>query len=46
MLSALIGAEKAIIKALPYLPPDKEAVFCGEWLAEIQAAIQTAKATP
>lgn len=42
LLAALVGAEKALVKALPLLPPDKEAVFCGEWLAEIRDAIAQA----
>lgn len=31
----LLGAEAALRKALPFLPADAEAVFVGEWLAEI-----------
>jgi len=31
----LEGARKTLIKALPHLPPDNEAIFAGEWLAEI-----------
>lgn len=46
LLSALKGAEKAIAKALPHLPPDKEAVFCGEWLAEIKSVIAAATNIP
>lgn len=42
LLSALIGAEKCIVKSLPYLPADKEAVYCGEWLVEIREAIANA----
>jgi hypothetical protein len=45
LLSALIGAEKAILKALPHLPPDDEAVYCGEWLETIRQAIKNAKET-
>jgi hypothetical protein len=29
--------------ALPFLPADGEAIFCGEWLDEISAAIAKAK---
>ena len=36
----LIGAQKALRKALPYLPADKEAVFCGEWLSAINDALK------
>jgi len=43
LLAALIGAQSALRKAVPHLPPDDEAVYCGEWLDEINAAI--AKAT-
>lgn len=43
LLAALEGAEKALIKALPHLPADSEAVYCGEWLVEIRAAIAKAK---
>lgn len=39
LLEALIGAQSAIRQALPHLPPDNEAVYCGEWLDEINAAI-------
>lgn len=42
MLAALKGAESALRKALPYLPADKEAVYCGEWLVEIQEVIAAA----
>ena len=35
LLTTLIGARAALSKALPLLPADKEAVFCGEWLSEI-----------
>ena len=43
LLAALEGADKAITAALPHLPADGEAVFCGEWLSEIRAAIARAK---
>lgn len=43
LLAALEGADKAISAALPHLPADAEAVFCGEWLAEIREAIAAAK---
>ncbi len=43
LLAALQGAEKAIVKALPFCPPDDEAHFVGEWLEEIRAAIQKAQ---
>ena len=39
MVAALKGAESALRKALPYLPADKEAVYCGEWLVEIREVI-------
>ena len=42
MLAALIGAEQCITRALPHLPPDTLAVFCGEWLADIREAIEKA----
>lgn len=42
MLAALIGAEQCLTRALPYLPPDTLAVFCGEWLADIREAIEKA----
>ena len=43
LLEALKGAQSALRKAMPYLPADNEAVYCGEWLDTINAAI--AKAT-
>lgn len=43
LLSLLDGASKAIAKAIPHLPADDEAIFCGEWLAEINEAISKAK---
>lgn len=43
LLAALEGADKAITAALPHLPADGEAVFCGEWLEEIREAIAAAK---
>jgi hypothetical protein len=39
ILDALIGAEKCITQAIPHLPPDTLAVFCGEWLADIRETI-------
>ena len=36
----LKGAQKALRKALPFLPADKEAVFCGEWLSAINDALK------
>lgn len=39
MRDALVGARKALLKALPYLPPDAEAIYCGEWLAEINEVL-------
>ena len=39
LLLALKGAESALVKALPYLPADTVAVYCGKWLAEIRATI-------
>lgn len=38
-LEALAGAQKALLKAMPYLPPDAEAVYCGEWLVEINEVL-------
>lgn len=46
LLSALIGAEKCIVKSLPHLPADKEAVFCGEWLADIRETITKVTGKP
>lgn len=43
MLAALVGMVQAMRKALPHLPADHEAVFCGEWLDEANAAILKAK---
>jgi hypothetical protein len=42
LLAALEGAQQAIRKALPFLPADDEAIFCGEWLDEINEAIAKA----
>lgn len=39
LLAALKGAESALVKALPYLPADTVAIYCGEWLAEIREAL-------
>jgi hypothetical protein len=43
LLAALEGADKALIKAMPYLPADEEAVLCGEWLEEIREVIAHVK---
>ena len=43
MLAALVGMIQAMRKALPHLPADHEAVFCGEWLDEANSAIAKAK---
>lgn len=43
MFSALVGAQKAIRAALPFLPADDQATFCGEWLDEINEVITKAK---
>lgn len=43
MLKALKGAQSALRKALPFLPPDDEAHFIGEWLDEINEAIAKAE---
>ena len=42
LLTTLRGAQAALRKALPYLPADAEAVFVGEWLDEINEAIDQA----
>ncbi len=44
LLAALIGAEHCITRALPHLPPDTLAVYCGEWLATVREAIAKAEA--
>jgi len=44
LLAALIGAEHCLTRALPHLPPDTLAVYCGEWLADIREAIAKAEA--
>ena len=44
LLTALIGAENCIARALPHLPPDTLAVYCGEWLATVREAIAKAEA--
>lgn len=44
LLAALIGAQSALRKALPFLPPDNEAVYVGEWLDEANDAIKKATA--
>lgn len=43
LLAALYGARSALRKALPFLPPDEEAVYAGEWLDEINAVISNAE---
>lgn len=43
LLAALEGAQKALRKALPFVPADKEAHFVGEWLDAVNAAINKAK---
>lgn len=43
LLSALKGAQLALRKALPHLPADDEAIYCGEWLDEIKEAIAKAR---
>jgi hypothetical protein len=43
LLAVLKGAEKAIRKALPFVPADNEAHFVGEWLDEVKAAIDKAE---
>lgn len=39
LVKALQGARQALRKSLPYLPADTDAVFCGEWLDEINTAL-------
>ncbi len=39
LISTLKGAEKAILKGMPYAPPDNEAIYMGEWLNEVREAI-------
>ena len=39
LLAALIGAQSALRKALPFLPPDNEYLYVGEWLDEVNEAI-------
>lgn len=34
LIAACKGLTSAVRKALPYLPADEEAVYCGEWLDE------------
>ncbi len=41
-IEALKGAEACILKALPFCPPDAEAVFLGEWLEAVRAEIAKA----
>lgn len=43
LLAALEGAQKALRKALPFVPADNEAHFVGEWLDEVNAAIARAR---
>jgi hypothetical protein len=42
LLEALQGARRALAKELPFLPADKEAVYCGEWIGEVDEAIALA----
>ena len=46
LLAALQGAEKALAKALPHLPADTVAIYCGEWLAEIRETLAQLEVTP
>lgn len=39
----LQGMRDAMRQALPYLPADKEAVHCGEWLDEANETLEKAK---
>ena len=39
LLENLIGARKCLRIALPFMPPDKEAVHLGEWIDEINETI-------
>ena len=39
LLAALMGAQSALRKALPFLPPDNEYLYVGEWLDEVNEAI-------
>lgn len=39
LLKALKGAQSALRKAMPLLPAGDEAIYCGEWLDEVNAAI-------
>lgn len=43
MLAALEGAEKALVKALPFCPPDNEAHYVGECLIDVRSALQKAR---
>ncbi len=43
LLAALKGAQSALRKALPFLPADKEALYVGEWLEEVNEAIAIAE---
>ena len=39
LVAALRGARSALCKALPHLPPDAEALFCGEWIDKINETL-------
>lgn len=39
LLETIKGAKSAMQKALPFLPADNEAVYCGEWIDEINELI-------
>lgn len=43
LLSALMGMCGAMQKAMPHLPADHEAIYCGEWLAAAQETIANVK---
>ena len=39
LAATLKGAQSALRKSLPHLPPDAEAVYAGEWLDAIAATL-------
>lgn len=39
LIAALKGARRSMRKALPYLPPDNVAIYVGEWVDEINEAL-------
>lgn len=43
LLSALMGMCGAMQKAMPHLPADHEAIYCGEWFAGAQDIIARVK---